>query len=324
MATPLVSVIIPNYNYARFLPQAIDSALAQTYSPVEVIVVDDGSQDDSLTVLKAYGARLRWVSQRNQGVAAARNHGVRLSQGSYLAFLDADDYWLPAKLERQLARLRQNPALGLVYCGTAEFNETGSLSLRQDGIEGAVLADLLLLRRPAFFGGGSGFVVPRALFDEVGGFDERLSTSADWDLACRVALRRPFGFVPEILLKYRLHRSNMHANVRVMERDMLRVYAKIFDSAPAEVQALRRASYGQLHMVLAGSYFQAGQYQQFARHALKSLWLAPMNAVRLLGYPWRRWQRRKAANGEPLSEARAAGAGRECAPSETRTTTSSS
>ncbi len=304
MAWPLVSVIIPNYNYACYLPQAIDSVLAQTYAPVEIIVVDDGSRDDSLAVLKSYGARLRWVTQPNQGVAAARNHGARLSQGSYLAFLDADDYWLPAKLERQLERFLQNPELGLVYCGVAEFNESGTVSLRQEGAEGGVLQELLLLRRPAFFGGGSGFVTPRALFEEAGGFDEHLSTSADWDLALRLAARRPFGFVSEILLKYRLHNSNMHANVGVMERDMMLVYAKAFEQAPAEVRALRRASYGRLHMVLAGSYFQAGQYRQFGCHALKSLCLAPANAARLLSYPWRRWQRRQAALGARLSAAK--------------------
>jgi glycosyltransferase involved in cell wall biosynthesis len=296
MSPPLVSVIIPNYNYARYLPQAIESALAQSYAPVEVIVVDDGSQDDSLEVLKGYGSRIRWVTQSNQGVAAARNHGALLSQGSFLAFLDADDYWLPAKLERQIERFLQKPELGLVYCGVDEFNEHGTVSLRQDGMEGWVLPELLLLRRPAFFGGGSGFVTPRALFDEVGGFDETLSTSADWDLACRIAARRPFGFVPEVLLKYRLHRANMHTNVRVMERDMLLVYAKHFGQASTELQAIRRASYGRLHMILAGSYFRAGQYQQFGRHALKSLCLAPANSARLLGYPWRRWQRRQATS----------------------------
>ena len=296
MAQPLVSVIIPNYNYARYLPQAIDSVLTQTYAPLEVIVVDDGSRDDSLKVLKSYGERIHWVTQRNQGVAAARNHGARLSQGRYLAFLDADDYWLPTKLERQMERFDQAPELGLVYCGVDEFNESGASHLRQDGMEGWVLSELLLMRRPAFFGGGSGFVLPRALFGEVGGFDESLSTSADWDLACRLAAWRPFGFVPEILLKYRLHRSNMHANVQVMERDMLRIYAKLFAQASAELQSLRRACYARLHLVLAGSYFRAGQYQQFGWHTLKSLWLAPTdNAVQFLGYPWRRWLRRGAA-----------------------------
>lgn len=296
MAHPLVSVIIPNYNYARYLRQAIDSVLAQTYPHIEVVVVDDGSQDDSRAVLEMYGTRIRWVTQRNQGVAAARNHGVRLSQGDYLAFLDADDYWLPAKIERQLERFRQNPELGLVYCGTDEFNESGTVNLRVDGLEGWVLVELLLLRRPAFFGGGSGFVVPRALFDEVGSFDERLSTSADWDLVCRLAARKPFGFVPEVLLKYRLHQSNMHANIAVMERDMLLIFEKHFRQASAGLLEIRRQSYGRLHMILAGSYFQAGNYQQFARHALKSLCLAPANSARLLSYPWRVLQRQKAAS----------------------------
>src|SRR5688572_24093435 len=98
MKLPRVSAIIPNYNYAYYLPRAIDSVLAQTYPHVEIVVVDDGSTDNSETVLKSYGGRIRWLRQQNQGVAAARNHGVRETTGELVAFLDADDLWLPLKL----------------------------------------------------------------------------------------------------------------------------------------------------------------------------------------------------------------------------------
>lgn len=292
MEQPLVSVIIPNYNYAHYLPQAIDSALGQTYPRVDVVVVDDGSRDTSTAVLESYGGRIRWVSQRNQGVSAVRNQGVRLSRGEYLAFLDADDYWLPTKLERQMERFGRDPELGLVYCGVDEFNEAGTSWVRQDGIEGWVAAELLLARRAAFFGGGSGFVVPRALFDELGGFDERLSTSADWDLAYRVAARRRFGFVPEVLLKYRVHHANMHANIGAMERDMMLGYAKAFAKASPELLRLRRRCYGRLHVMLAGSYFRTGHYARFARHVLKGLWLDPRDAAQVFNFP-RRWLQRR-------------------------------
>ena len=101
---PLVSAIIPNYNYSRYIGEAVESALNQTYKNIEVIVVDDGSCDDSLKVLSAYVDRIKVVSQKNAGVAMARNNGVEVSTGEYVAFLDADDVWLPDKVEKQVDR----------------------------------------------------------------------------------------------------------------------------------------------------------------------------------------------------------------------------
>src|SRR3990167_8128796 len=123
MGTPRVSVVIPTYNYARYLPQAIDSVLGQTYPHIEVVVVDDGSTDESRDVLRAYGSRIRWVQQERQGVSAARNRGVRESRGDLVAFLDADDRWLPTKLERQVARWCNEPELGLVHAGEEIIDE---------------------------------------------------------------------------------------------------------------------------------------------------------------------------------------------------------
>ena len=99
---PLVSAIIPNFNYARFVCEAVESALAQTYDHLEVIVVDDGSSDDSLQVLKQFGDRIRVIAQPNAGVAASRNNGAAASSGEFVAFLDADDLWAPDKIAAQV------------------------------------------------------------------------------------------------------------------------------------------------------------------------------------------------------------------------------
>src|SRR5437763_447547 len=108
-----VSVIIPAYNFARYVPEAIDSVLAQTYAPFEVIVVDDGSTDDTPKVLAAYGNRIRAIRQVNQGVAAARNTGLAAAGGEYVAFIDSDDTWEPRKLQLQMDRFDADPDLGL-------------------------------------------------------------------------------------------------------------------------------------------------------------------------------------------------------------------
>src|SRR5690348_12724766 len=108
---PPISVIIPTYNHARFLAAAIDSALSQTLKPTEVIVVDDGSTDETSSVLEAFGDKVRVIRQKNHGVAGARNRGAEMAAGEYLAFLDADDVWLPRKLEMQVSRFQAEPGL---------------------------------------------------------------------------------------------------------------------------------------------------------------------------------------------------------------------
>src|SRR4028119_1786662 len=121
-----VSVIIPNYNYGRFLSEAINSVLAQTCLNVEIIVVDDGSTDNSLEILAAYEKKgVKIIQQTNRGVGAARNAGADKSSGDLLAFLDADDIWLPQKLEKQIERLLSDKEFGFITCGVKEFNSLG-------------------------------------------------------------------------------------------------------------------------------------------------------------------------------------------------------
>ena len=290
MSKPLVSAIIPNYNYAKYLSDSIESVLAQTYPNVEIIVVDDGSGDDSKAVIDSYGDKITAIYQKNQGVSAARNNGVAAAKGVYLAFLDADDIWLPTKLERQVEMFGADPELGLAHVGLVEFDDSGTrLNESTEGMSGSVAGELLRFERPVILGGGSGAMVSRRAFELAGGFDGRMSTSADWDFFYRVCSRSKAGFVNEILLKYRVHGSNMHANIKAMEHDMMLGYRKAFENGAVEN---RNACYGNLHKVLAGSYFHAGQYADFVRHAVKSVWRRPRNLGYFLQFPMRRLRRK--------------------------------
>jgi glycosyltransferase involved in cell wall biosynthesis len=285
--------VIPAHNHSRFVGQALDSVLAQTLPPLEVIVVDDGSSDSTATVLGNYANQIRVLRQENQGVSAARNNGARIATGEFLAFLDADDLWLPEKLLRQVERFVKEPDLGIVHCGLEEIDGSGScLNRRLDGREGWVATEMLLLRNPVVLGPGSTAMIPRSLFERIGGFDTRLSTSADWDLCYRVAARHRIGFVRDILVSYRLHGSNMHRNVQVMAHDMLLGYEKAFADPDVQVQQIRKRSYGNLHAVLAGSFFSVGAYSGFIKHALKSLLFTPDNFMQFARFPIRRWRRR--------------------------------
>lgn len=277
MAEPLVSVIIPNYNYSRYIREAIDSVLAQTHSQIEIIVVDDGSTDDSRNVIESYGSRVRPVFQQNSGVSAARNRGAKVSAGRFLAFLDADDVWLPEKAAKQLEAFGRGDDIGLVHVGLTEIDAAGNLGKTVlEGMEGDVVDEMLLFERPVILGGGSGYMVRRELFDAVGGFDEQLSTSADWDLAFQVACRSKVGFVPEPLLLYRVHGSNMHSNIGVMEHDVKIAWAKARSSLGADKARDWRLIYANLYRVLAGSYFRNGGYTGFLRNLAKSVCLRPV------------------------------------------------
>jgi glycosyltransferase involved in cell wall biosynthesis len=254
-------------------------------------VVDDGSTDGSRKRVTAFRERVRVIPQANQGVAAARNRGALAASAPYLAFLDADDLWLPTKLERQLHCFEGDPRLGLVHCGVEEIEEDGRPgACRLDGRDGDVWREMLLFE-PAILGGGSAVLIPRLIFQQSGGFDQRLSTSADWDLYFRIAARHPVGFVPEVLVRYRFHGGNMHANLAAMEHDMLLAYEKAFAEGGPRLQPLRRQAYGRLHTVLAGSFFSQHQLGGFLRHAFRALALNPANAGRFLGYPGRQWRR---------------------------------
>lgn len=200
MSAPTVSVIVPAYNAAAFLRRAIDSVLGQTWRDVELIVVDDGSTDDTLQVLAGYGDGLRVLTQANAGPAAARNRGLRESHGEFVAFLDADDWWLPAKLERQVALMRSRPEVG--FCSTASRVVTHADAPTTDWpccTADMPLLETLFVRSAAISGSTSGVLARRTPLIEAGGFDESLRGFEDPDLWIRLSARVGYACIPEPL-----------------------------------------------------------------------------------------------------------------------------
>lgn len=282
-----VSVIIPTYNHARYLREAIDSALAQTHPAVEVIVVDDGSTDGTPGILSDYGRRIRAIRQTNAGVAAARNTGLAAAMGAYVAFLDSDDIWASDKLEQQLALFTADPSLGLVHCGLERMDTDGATrSVSLDGLEGWVAADMLRFSG-AIAGPGSCIMVPTRVAREAGGFDPRLPPSEDWDFCYRIATRHPVGFVRAVLVRYRLHPAGIHLDIQRMEHGMLLALEKAFACGDPAVLRLRKHAYGRLHRILAGCYFGRRELRAFAGHALKSLRYDVRNVTYFAAYPFR-------------------------------------
>lgn len=287
--SPTVSVVIPNYNYGRFVAETIESALAQTVPVDEIVVVDDGSTDDSVEVVKRFGGKVRLISQRNEGVGAARNAGVANTSGEFVAFLDADDIWMPAKIEEQL-KLFADESVVLVSGGVREFDsktgETIEIRVPQKTLWSA---EVILRRRDSINVAGHSIVVRREAFEKSGGFDNRkeLHPAEDWEFCYRMALAGAVVSVPKILVDYRNHGGNGHLNPARMERATILAYEKIFAAASPETLRLRRDCYANLHTILAGEYFQAGKYFSFARQMLKGLQAEPSSIVRYLGFPLR-------------------------------------
>lgn len=285
-----VSVIIPTYNYGRFIRDAIESALAQTYPALEILVIDDGSTDDTESIVANFGDRVRYVKQANAGVCSARNRGAAESSGQYVAFMDSDDMWLATKLEKQMAVFTRDPEIKLMHCGMREFDsETGkTLRILIDGKDGWVADGLLLWEGPVIIGPGGTIVVDRRIFDDVGGFDPTLKVGEDWDFCYRVARTYKVGFVAEPLVEYRSHSAAAHRNVADMEKGMGRFYEKAFMTTDLDVLKLKPRAFGNYHRVLSGSYFQVGEYSKFMEHAVKSIWARPSNLAYFLKFPLRR------------------------------------
>lgn len=209
---PLVSVVITTYNYAQYLPTAVESVLNQTYKNLEIIIVNDGSTDNTDEVIAPYlkEKRIKYIKQKNAGQASAKNCGIKNSTGEIIAFLDADDFWRKDKLEKQMPLFLKDPAIGVVY---ADLNFIGSdgeaLDIeRPPRFRGDILQELFLDN----FIGFSTTVVKKECFDKAGTFDENLPMAIDWHLWLRIACHYQFNYVDEPLLFYRCGHANMSRN----------------------------------------------------------------------------------------------------------------
>jgi glycosyltransferase involved in cell wall biosynthesis len=283
---PAVSVVIPAYNAGRYLAAAVDSVLRQTFGDLEIVIVDDGSTDDTPAVLSAYGERIQVLRQANAGVARARNAGTAAARGDYVAFLDADDLWQPEKIEKQMITLAATQDCRACYSAFTLL-ASDRIVLSRSPRRASLVEDLLLLGNVV--GTPSTVVCDRALLLEVSGFDPELSLGADWDLWLRLAVRTEFAYIDESLVGYRIHDTNMSRDVALLERDSERLLQKaLADPAlPAHLRMARRRVLGHNDRVLAGSYFKAGRLVDGVRCAVRAMARHPAEIRHFLEYPRR-------------------------------------
>jgi glycosyltransferase involved in cell wall biosynthesis len=282
-AAPTVSVVIPAYNAAWCVRKAIDSVLAQTWRDLELIVVNDGSTDDTQRVLAGYGDRIQVISQSNGGMSNARNAGIRAARGEFIAFLDSDDWWLPEKLERQVALMRTRPELGFCSCAA-----------RVEDVEGDLLN---LWKCPAWTGpflvhlfqsgadvpgSCSGVLAYRRIVLAVGAFDETLRGVEDPDLWIRLAAVSEYACLPESMAVILRRPGSVSRNLEAMRNSAVQVMKKNRHLLPADL----RGAYWRL--CLAGVYgdyakgrYRSGRHLAAIQDVLRMLWLAPAKRARL-------------------------------------------
>jgi len=275
MSTPLVTVVIPVFNGAQTIERTLASALAQTVADLEVLVINDGSTDDSADrVQRCSDPRVHLHHFSNAGLAASRNRGIRLARGEFIAFLDADDLWLPRKLELQLAALRSHPDAALAYgfsdCVDADDRYLGHGSHLAHS--GRVYEPLLIAN---FLDNGSTPLVRAAALASASGsagvFDETLPAAEDWDLWLRLAWHFDVQCVPAVLTLYRVHGQSMSTNLPRQEAACLRVLEAGLARLPADSHrdALEAECRMMLNRYLAGRALATAPDRPAARHALR-------------------------------------------------------
>lgn len=211
---PLVSIVTPTYNRADFLPAAISSVLAQTYEDFELIVVDDGSEDDTRAVLEPFlgDKRVRYFYQENQGQSVARNYALAQSSGEFIAFLDSDDLWCPNKLEKQLSAFDANPDADIVHGDEVLIDEQGEVITEKNmkRYSGRITRQLLADNSVSI----TTALVKRRCFQEMGGFDTSVGVADDYDLWLRFSAKYRFYYEPGIVASYRVMTNQISSDKR--------------------------------------------------------------------------------------------------------------
>ncbi|MBT1070840.1 glycosyltransferase family 2 protein [Pelotalea chapellei] len=273
---PRVSVITPTFNCASFIERALQSVVDQTYSDLEIIVVDDGSTDETAALLERWKGKVTYLSQSNAGPSAARNLGISRSNGEFIAYLDADDMWCPGKLEQQVAFLDLHPECGLVHSDLYIIDEQDNpiqpnwYQLRQNAaVSGHCLKALLK---------GCAIQVPtvlerRSCHDRSGGFDTRFHQSEDYLHWIRAALNGyAVGYIPEPLAMYRWRSGSLSKNHVEMTESMIRMFELLVEEhtllqgSGAEAD-LVRGRLDQLRRSLPHHYRQQGHHTLARRKA---------------------------------------------------------
>ncbi len=290
---PTVSVVIVTFNKSDTLAEAMESVLRQTYRDFEVLVVDDGSTDDTAQTVRPYLGRVRYLPKPNGGTGSARNLGIAQANGSIVAFLDGDDLWLPRKLEIQMAAFQREPAILAVqcsaYCVDARLQQV--LEERRCHPSMDTLMDFLLFRNlPAF---SSTVAIRKEVFQSIGGFGTDLVILSDWDMACRIARAGTLRSVPDPLVLYRQYPNNQSRNVGIHLEPGRRSLTRLFSDSTLDPAVRERAPevWARFYAMMGGGYLRNREWPQAIAWTWKAFRTSPRVMPYISGLPVRSIQR---------------------------------
>ena len=209
MLMPLVSVVIPTYNHARYVTQAVESVLNQTYPNIEILVIDDGSTDNTAEVVRPYLSKIQYIYKQNGGTSSALNRGINQATGKYICWLSADDMFVPEKTAKQVFQMESDASLGFSYTSFTIVDAVGKPGDEIHSFYYENKRDMVLKLMEGCFINGSSVMMRKSVLEKTGGFDETLPTAHDYDMWLRLLRNYPCGFLDEQLLKYRWHGENM-------------------------------------------------------------------------------------------------------------------
>ncbi|HHW59923.1 MAG: glycosyltransferase [Bacteroidales bacterium] len=276
ISNPLVSIIIPVYNGEKYIAETIQSVIDQTYENWELIIVDDGSTDNTSNIVKKFNdTRIIYIKKNNTGVSDTRNIGAKMSKGNFLCFLDADDVWLSKNLEIKVKKLLDEPDCVLVSSAFYLWDERDDyINCKiNDYVPNDDWEDLRKLRSISL---PSSALISSKFFFEANMFDTNLSTSADFDLWIRMRALGHFNFISEPLVKYRSHSNQMHRNIKLYEHDMIYILKKYKDCKKIfPTRNSWKKSMSLLHYYLAVEYVRQKQINNFFVHSTKSIFFNP-------------------------------------------------
>lgn len=294
MKNPLISVIIPAYNASEYIGRTLTSVINQSYQNIEILVIDDGSIDETLSIVRYYAgldSRIVLIKQANQGVAAARNHGIKASQGEFIAPLDADDIWHKDNLQKKLQRfLVQDTSLGMVYSWSADIDERDHLTGHTYVARyfGHVLPGLCLSN---FIGNASSTMIRSECFNQIGGYSSELKENnaqgaEDWDLYLRIAMHYQVQVIPEVLVGYRQLMNSMSKNTVAMMQSQYLTLQCLQDKLSFACPILERRISSSYLSVVTRQLYAERAYGQTLAHFVKAIL---HEGIRIL-IPFRNWR----------------------------------
>jgi glycosyltransferase involved in cell wall biosynthesis len=271
-----VSVIIPVYNQAKFVARSIKSVLEQTYNDFEVIVVNDGSTDNSHRIIEAFGDQISYLHQQNKGPSSARNAGITASRGKYIAFLDSDDYFMKRNLEIKMSFLESNPRADWIYSDWQYVDDEGSplkkgslkFKYSKKRLTGEIFEELLQSRN---FISPCTVVIKRSVLEDVGHFDPLIPSQEEFDLWLRIALKYPAYYIDRVLVNVTLHPASLSSDFTKWAYGNALIVDKLKDLIPHDFKDRKNIldrMFADRHTFIGRDFFQKGQFNK----AINEFW----------------------------------------------------